>query len=67
MTIKEYAKAHNHGIVGKLTRHPEAEWYYEFGKRIQYKGYKVYLDEAQNEYSINKHGVCIITADGNVI
>ena len=34
MTIREYAKLHNHKVVGKLTRHPE--WEYEedaFGEK----------------------------------
>lgn len=57
MTLREFAKEHDHEIVGKLTRRPEWER----------KGYKHYSDEAGNEYIISKTGCCIVTADDAVI
>lgn len=58
MTIREYAKAHDHEIVGKLTRRPELE---------RYRSERFYIDEAGNEYITNHHYMVIITADGAVI
>ena len=57
MTIREYAKANGHEIVGKLTRHSEFED----------TDCRFYLDEANNEYMIGSGSVCIVTADGAVI
>ena len=58
MTIREFAKSVGFEVIGKLKRHPDLEVY----------GLRAYLDEAENEYYINKNGrVTIITADGGVI
>lgn len=62
MTIREYAKAHHHEVVGKLRRMPEHD-----GKDPDGKPYRFYIDEAKNEFTINSNGVCIVTADGDVI
>ena len=58
MTIREYAKEHNHKIVGKLIR--KVEW-------ERNKGEKWYVDEVGNEYMSSYGNVVIITADGGVI
>ena len=71
MTIREYAKARGHQIVGRLTR--RHEWEYEYddswmagGKK--HSGCKHYADEGGNEYIIGKDGtICIVTEDGAVI
>ena len=62
MSIREYAKAHNHQVVGNLVRQPEHD-----GKDPDGTPYRFYMDAILNEYTINKNGVCIVTADGNVI
>lgn len=61
MTIREYAKAVHFEIVGKLTRFPEGEDYGIDRKQ------RAYIDEAGNEYYIDKHSACIVTIDGRVI
>lgn len=68
MTIREYAQSVEHEVVGKLTRKPEYECNTDAmtGERI-HSGYKHYSDEANNEYIVGKKGICIITADGDVI
>lgn len=64
--IRTYAKAHNHEVVGKLHR-------VQLGKLQKYHTdrdgtpFKVYMDDAGNEYTVNRNGVCISTEDGNVI
>jgi len=62
MTIREYAHAHCHEIVGNLVRQPAHD-----GKDPDGKPYKFYVDRAGNEYTINSNGICIVTIDGNVI
>lgn len=62
MTIREYAKAHNQEVVGKLKRIPAYDGRDPNGER-----YRFYIDEANNEYTINSNGVCIVTYDGAVI
>lgn len=62
MTIREYAKAHHHEVVGKLRRMPEHD-----GKDPDGKPYKFYIDSIGNEYTINSNGVCITTFDDCVI
>lgn len=61
MTIREYAKIREFKIIGKLTRRPEWEGY-GIGRRQ-----RAYVDEAGNEYYIDKGGACIVTKDGKVI
>lgn len=68
MTIREYAKEHNFKVIGKLTRHPELEYYPDsFTGEMTHMGCKVYIDDGKNEYYVGKRGVCIVTADGDVI
>jgi len=62
MSIREYAKAHNHTVVGKLLRMPKYDGIDQDGTP-----YRFYIDYAGNEYTINRNGICITTADGNVI
>ena len=62
MTIREYAQRHGFDVVGKLKRIPAFDGRDPDGKR-----YRFYMDEANNEYTINSNGVCIVTADGGVI
>lgn len=59
MTIREYAKKNDHEIVGKLVRRTEFE-------TEQHKC-RAYMDDAGNEYYVQKNGICIVTADGGVI
>lgn len=58
MTIREYAKAHDHKIVGKLIRRPDIELY---------RSDRYYTDEAGNLYLTIQQHMVIITADGAVI
>lgn len=58
MSIRQFAKERAHTIVGKLTRRADLE---------DSTSVKIYVDEAGNEYYINRHGVCIVAADGGVI
>ena len=64
--IREYAKAHNHKVVGKLHR-------VQLGKTTDsYRDpdgtpFKLYMDDAYNEYTVNRNGVCITTVDGCVM
>jgi hypothetical protein len=58
MTIREYAKEHDHEVVGKLTRRTDWE---------DWPSAKWYTDEAGNEYCVTRSGVSIILADGGVI
>ena len=60
MTIRQYAKIRGHKIVGKLIRYSVWDGLYGMGS-------KCYIDIAGNEYYINKHGCCIVTANGDVI
>ena len=62
MTIREFAKARGFEIVGKLSRFPKGETY-----GIDNRKQRAYIDEAGNEYYIDKHNACIVTADGKVI
>lgn len=62
MTIREYARQRHVEVVGRLKRLPAHDGRDPDGKR-----YRFYIDEAQNEYTINSNGVCIVTADGDVI
>lgn len=66
MTIREYAKLHNHKVVGKLTRHPE--WEYEedaFGEKKHVS--KSYSDEGGNVYHVTSKGICIVNANDEII
>lgn len=62
MTIREYAKAHNQEVVGRLKRLPAHDGRDPGGKR-----YRFYMDDAGNEYMINSNGICIVTVYGCVI
>ena len=62
MTIREYAKAHNHQIVGKLRRIPQYD-----GRDNDGTKYRSYFDDADNWYTINRNGCHISTCDGYVI
>ena len=64
MTIREFAKAHDHEIVGKLRRMTITREDYNAAMG-EWETVKVsfYVDDAGNEY----HDGCIITADGGVI
>lgn len=62
MSIREYAKAHNHQVVGKLVRKPEYEERDPDGTPFRF-----YVDDVGNEYSINRNGICIVTIDEDVI
>ena len=62
MSVREYAKARGHQIVGKLTRFPKGETY-----GVDNRKQRAYIDEAGNEYYISKSCACIVTADGSVI
>ena len=68
MTIKEYAKSVGVEVVGNLKkkvvekqRYNTATGNFEPEKEIYW------IDEAGNEFIKNKKGICIITADGDVI
>ena len=68
MSIREYAKASGHQIVGKLTRRPEWEYTMNWATgEKRHSGCRHYSDEAGNEYIIGKEGNCIVTAEGAVI
>ena len=62
MTIREYAKAVGFEIVGKLSRFPKGETY-----GLDNRKQRAYIDEAGNEYYIDKGGACIVTTDGKII
>lgn len=62
MTIREYAEARGHKIVGKLTRFPKGETYGADNRKQ-----RAYIDEAGNEYYIDKHSACIVTTEGHII
>lgn len=66
-TIRKYAKANGHEIIGKLTRHPEWEYEDTLSGCKKHGGAKAYADEAGNEYYISKGGISIVTADGGII
>ena len=61
MTIREYARKYNVEVVGLLRRIPYS------GQDPDGTPYRLYVDNAGNEYTINRNGVCIVTSDGNVI
>ena len=66
--IRTHAKVVGHKIVGNLIRHPEKEMEVDSGSLEMKRGnFKLYIDEANNEYIVTKRDVCIITADGSVI
>lgn len=67
MTIREFAKERGFEIIGKLTRHPEKEWITDPYSGEKVHDARVYVDEAGNEYLVDKKGICICTADGSVI
>ena len=68
MTVREYAKRCGFEVFGKLTRHPELEYTHDgFDWSQKHDRCKHYLDEGGNEYIIGKNGVCIVTAEGDVI
>lgn len=68
MSVREYAKARGHKIVGKLTRRPEWEYVHDLHTwEKRHGGCRHYSDEAGNEYIICKKGCCIVTAAGAVI
>lgn len=62
MNIREYAKSVGHEVQGKLTRFPKGEAY-----GIDNRKQRAYIDEAGNEYYMDKSGFCIVTYDGRVI
>ena len=62
MKIRDYAKAVGFQIVGKLTRFHKGETYGADNRKQ-----KAYIDEAGNEYYMDKHSACIVTADGRII
>ena len=69
MTAREYAKIHNHEVVGKLVKTSVtcAEYDEVKCKEITFT-LSFYIDEASNEYHSCGNGQwCIITADGAVI
>lgn len=64
VSIREYAKAYNVEVVGPLRRISIS------GRTLRDQDgtpYRLYVDDAMNEYTINRNGICIITVDGNVI
>ena len=63
MTVREYAKIKNFKIVGKLKRIKDK--YYG----VCNNHYSVYLDEAKNEYCVDKKAgcFCIVTFDGGIL
>ncbi len=68
MTIREYAKSKNFKIIGKLTRHPEWELELDgFSGEERSSKTKSYSDEGGNVYHISKKGICIITANDEII
>lgn len=67
MTIREYAKLHNHKIIGKLTRHPEWEYETNAFDEKRHTDTKTYSDEGGNVYHISSKGVCIVTANDEII
>lgn len=61
MNIREYAKSREFEVVGNLKRLKNANDEYE-------KSYKIWIDEAENEYWENsKKDICIVTKDGSII
>lgn len=56
MTIRQYAKEVGFEIVGKLTLIKNSD-----------NRYRIYMDEAGNEFVVDKRGIGIVTADGAVI
>lgn len=62
MKVREYAKIVGFQIVGKLSRFPQGETY-----GIDNRKQRAYIDEAGNEYYMDKGCACIVTADGAVI
>ena len=67
MKVRQYAKQAGFEIIGKLTRRPECEYETDyFGNRVR-TDCRAYEDEAKNMYYISKKGVCIATADNEII
>ena len=62
MSIREYAKSVGFEIVGKLTRFPQGETY-----GVDNRKQRAYIDEAGNEYYMDKRCACIVTTDGRII
>lgn len=60
-TIREYCKAYDHEIVGKLTRCPaietEIDWISGKERRT---ARRAYVDDAGNEYYINLDGTITV-------
>ena len=58
MTIREYAKANNHMIIGKLRYVGKCDSHI-----------RLYMDDMRNEYIIDSlfNSMCIVTIDGAVI
>lgn len=68
MTIRAYAKSVGFQIVGKLTRRPEWEYIKDpYDGSVRHSGTKTYSDEGWNIYHINSRGVCIVTANDEII
>lgn len=70
MTIRQYAASVGHEIVGKLTR--RAEWECDIDPYTgrtwhNREGARHYSDEGGNEYITGPRGICICTAEGDVI
>ncbi len=65
MTAREYAKANDIEIVGKLTKKVVTHEKFDF-KKCELVEVKIvfYIDEAGNEFHKAKNSWCIITADG---
>lgn len=64
MSIREYAKMHGVKVVGPLRRINAP------GRILRDQDgtpYRLYVDDAMNEFTINRNGICIVTADGCVI
>lgn len=62
MSIREYAKSVGFEIVGKLNRFPKGETY-----GVDNRKQRAYIDEAGNEYYIDKYNACIVTTEGHII
>lgn len=61
MTIREYAKKHDHKVIGKLKRMPDETCII----KGEHHRFRIYSDEAGNWYQVDWKGncVCIATED----
>lgn len=72
MTLKQYAEARHHVIIGKLHRRKEWEKLTDWntGETYDDPDWRIYSDDGGNEYYVSKHQVnryIIVDTDGCIM